>query len=224
MKMTLTLQEIRDHSPCQTGWKKLTKAVGNDMTTKLSIGDVVISNGLDDALWCFRCLDPRKRVAAIIPAVKRAAVHSKDKRVHDCVKDIEKWLAGDNSIDLLAVESEAWAASEAARTAAWAAWTAWEAAESAAWAAWAAREAARTAAWAAWAARAAAESVARAAWAAWAASESEAESKAESITREAAWAAAESIAESIAGAAARQQQKSDLLKMFPPMILKGETK
>ena len=116
--MTLTLQEIRDHSPCQSGWKKLTKAVGNDMTTELSIGDVVISNGLEDALWCFRCLDPRKRVAAIIPAVKRAAVHSKDQRVHDCVKDIEKWLAGDNSIDLPAVES---AARAAADSAAWAA-------------------------------------------------------------------------------------------------------
>ena len=128
--MTLTLQEIRDHSPCQLGWKKLTKAVGNDMTTKLSIGDVVLSNGLDDALWCFRCLDPRKRVAAIIPAVKRAAVHSKDQRVHDCVKDIEKWLAGDNSINLYAAEAAAdaaaWSASwalRAARSALWAART-----------------------------------------------------------------------------------------------------
>ena len=150
--MTLTLQEIRDHSPCQSGWKKLTKAVGNDMTTKLSIGDVVLSNGLDDALWCFRCLETKKRVAGIIPAVKRAAVHSKDQRVHDCVKDIENWLAGDNSINLFAVESAAWAA-------------------------------------------------------AWAAAESAAESKA-----------------GVAGAAEREMQKSDLLKMFPPMILKGETK
>ena len=172
--MTLTLQEIRDHSPCQSGWKKLTKAVGNDMTTKLSIGDVVLSNGLDDALWCFRCLDPRKRVAAIMPAVKRAAVHSKDQRVHDCVKDIEKWLAGDDSINLFAVESEARAAAESARAAAESA--AWAAAESAAWAA----------------------SV----------------SAAESVARAAAWAAADP--------AARELQKSDLLKMFPPMILKGE--
>ena len=186
--MTLTLQQIRDHSPCQSGWKKLTKAVGNDMTTKLSIGDVVLSNGLDDALWCFRCLDPRKRVAAIMPAVKRAAVHSKDQRVHDCVEDIEKWLAGDNSINLLAVESAAWAAAESA----------WAAAESAAWSA----------------SVSAAESVARVAWAAWAAAESVSETKAETIVRAAAWAAADP--------AARQQQKSDLLKMFPPMILKGE--
>ena len=157
--MTLTLQEIRDHIPCQSGWKKLTKAVGNDMTTKLSIGDVIISNGLDDALWCLRCLDPRKRVAAIIPAVKRASVSTDDQRVHDCVNDIEKWLAGDNSINLSAVEDAAWAA------------------------AWAAGPAGRAVA----------------------------------------WAAERTLADNInAGAEACDLQKSDLLKMFPPMILKGQ--
>ena len=170
--MTLTLEEIRDHSPCLAGWKKLTKAVGNDMTTKLSIGDVVISNGLDDALWCLRCLEPRKRVAAIMPTVKRASVYTDDQRVHDCIKDIEKWLAGDNSITLFAVE-EATRAAQAAE----------QAAKSAARAAEAAEQAARSAVWAA-----------------------------------AAWAAADTEAQE----AERELQKSDLLKMFPPMILKGE--
>ena len=193
--MTLTLQEIRDHSPCQSGWKKLTKAVGNDMTTKLSIGDVVISNGLTDALWCLRCLDPRKRVAAIMPTVKRASVYTDDQRVHDCINDIEKWLAGDNSITLFAVEEAtraAQAAEQAAKSAAWAA------AQAAAWAAWAARTAAR--------AEEAAEQAARSA--AWA------EEAAEQAAKSAAWAAAQE--------AERELQKSDLLKMFPPMILKGE--
>ena len=183
--MTLTLQEIRDHSPCQSGWKKLTKAVGNDMTTKLSIGDVVISNGLTDALWCLRCLDPRKRVAAIMPTVKRASVYTDDQRVHDCINDIEKWLAGDNSITLFAVEEAtraAQAAEQAAKSAAWAAAQA---------AAWAARTAAR------------------------------AEEAAEQAARSAAWAA-RTAADAEAQEAERELQKSDLLKMFPPMILKGE--
>ena len=206
--MTLTLQEIRDHSPCQLGWKKLTKAVGNDMTTALSIGDVVLSNGLDDALWCLRCLETKKRVAAIMPAVKRAAVHSKDQRVHDCVKDIEKWLAGDDSINLFAVESEARAAAESE---AWAAeeFTVESAARAAAESAWAAAESA----WAA--AKLTAES---APWAAWAAVSQAARAAAESEV----WAAEEFTVEATAWVAARQQQKSDLLKMFPPMILKGE--
>jgi len=186
--MTLTLQEIRDHSPCQSGWKKLTKAVGNDMTTKLSIGDVVISNGLTDALWCLRCLDPRKRVAAIMPTVKRASVYTDDQRVHDCINDIEKWLAGDNSITLFAVEEAtraAQAAEQAAKSAAWAA------AQAAAWAARTARTAAR------------------------------AEEAAEQAARSAAWAA-RTAADAEAQEAERELQKSDLLKMFPPMILKGE--
>jgi len=197
----LTLQEIRDHSPCQSDWKKLTKAVGNDMTTKLSIGDVVISNGLDDgALWCLRCLDLRKRVAAIIPAVKRAAVHSKDQRVHDCVKDIEKWLAGDNSINLYA----AWAAAgSAARTAAGSA----EGSHAERIAAWSAARAARTAAWAAAADAAAVDAAGSAARAA----------------ASAVGEAAGSAARTAAWAEERELQKSDLLKMFPPMILKGET-
>ena len=188
--MTLTLQEIRDHSPCQSGWKKLTKAVGNDMTTKLSIGDVVISNGLTDALWCLRCLDPRKRVAAIMPTVKRASVYTDDQRVHDCINDIEKWLAGDNSITLFAVE-EATRAAQAAEQAKKS--SAWAAAQAAAWAARTARTAAR-------AAEAAEQAARSAVWAA------------------AAWAAADTEAQE----AERELQKSDLLKMFPPMILKGE--
>ena len=134
--MTLTLQIIRDHSPCTDGWKTLTKAIGSDLTTELSIGDVLITNGLEDALWCLQCLEPRVRVAAIIPAVKRASVHTTDHRVHDCISAIEKWLVGDETVDLMAAAK---AAAWAARAAAWATEAATEAA---AWAAEAAAEAA----------------------------------------------------------------------------------
>ena len=117
--MILTLQVIRDHRPCQGGWETLTKAIGSNLTTELSIGNVLISNGLDDALWCLQCLEPRVRVAAIMPAVKRAAVHIDDKRVHDCIADIDKWLAGDDTVDLAAAEAESWAAAEAAEVVSW---------------------------------------------------------------------------------------------------------
>ena len=127
--MTLTLQVIRDHRPCQGGWETLTKAIGSNLTTELSIGNVLISNGLDDALWCLECLEPRVRVAAIMPAVKRAAVHIDDKRVHDCIADIDKWLAGDDTVDLDAAEVASWAAALRAEQAAQAAAQAasWEA-------------------------------------------------------------------------------------------------
>ena len=142
----LTLQTIRDHGPCANGWVKLTRALGTaDLTTELSIGDIVLANGLADALWTLRCLDPRQRVAAIMPAVRRASAHTTDQRVHDCIAAVDKWQVGDDSVVLeaawaaAAAEAAAWAAAAAA---AWAA--AWAAEAAAAWtAAWAAEAAER---------------------------------------------------------------------------------
>jgi hypothetical protein len=132
-KTTLTLGLIRQHSPCESGWRKLTKALGTtDTDTVLSIGDIVLSNGLDDALWALRCLPPREAVAAVMLAVKRAAVHTTDQRVHECIAAVDRWIAGDDSVDLkaaaaLAARAEAWAQARAlgpARSAAGAVWAA----------------------------------------------------------------------------------------------------
>ena len=172
-KPTITLQQIRDAGPCESGWRKLNKALGNpDMAAEISIGDVVLSNGLDDALWCLRVLSPRERVAAIMPCVRRASAHTSDPRVHECIADIDRWLAGDDNVDLQAARA---GAAEAAEAAVWAA-------------VWAAEAAARAALWAA---EAAAEAAARAA----------------------------------ARATEREQQRRDLLDMFPPLVLtEGEAK
>jgi hypothetical protein len=219
---TITLGDIRSHHPCADGWATLTKALGTtDPTAELSIGDIVIANGLDNALWALRCLPPREAVAAVMPAVKRASVHTADLRVHECIAVVDRWIAGDDSVDLKGVAraaaaacAEAWAeaaacaaaeaacaeaearaaACAAARDAARAAACAAACAEAEAWAeAWA--RAAAKAAEAAWAvARAAVCAAARAAWAAWEA----------------------------ARAAERDMQASDLLVMFPPIRLKAE--
>ena len=137
--MILTLKDIRDQHPCENGWRTLIKSLGTKkLTTELSIGDVVLSNGLDDALWCLRCLPTRERVAAIMPAVRRASTHTTDQRVHDCIADVQRWLDGDDSVDLAAARAATWdAAGAAARAATWAAtWTAaGAAARAAAWAA-----------------------------------------------------------------------------------------
>ncbi|MFN8994436.1 MAG: hypothetical protein ACK5X3_12365, partial [Pseudomonadota bacterium] len=144
MAHLITLQQIRDRRPCADGWAKLLTTLGEnhaapDMTRHVSIGDIAHSNGAADALWCLRCIDDRRAVVrASMPAVKRAAVRTTDHRVHDCIAAVEKWLAGDDSVDL-------WEAAEAAE-AAWpaeAAWAANAAARSAAAAA--AAEAARSA-------------------------------------------------------------------------------
>lgn len=187
-KPTITLQQIRDAGPCEDGWRKLNKALGHpDLSAEISIGDVVLSNGLEDALWCLRVLPPRERVAAVMPSVRRASAHTSDQRVHECIADIDRWLAGDDNVDIQEARAAAWAAraaaAEEARAAAWAA----TAAAAAAWAAAEAREAE-----AAWAAAEAAEGTVRAAEAA------------EEAVRAAGWKAE------------REQQRRDLLDMFPP--------
>lgn len=61
--MKTTLNEIRKHSPCEEGWKKLlrtlNKTKGDD--EPVSIIQILDSNGLDDALWCLRAVKNRDR-------------------------------------------------------------------------------------------------------------------------------------------------------------------
>ncbi|MFN8994437.1 MAG: hypothetical protein ACK5X3_12370 [Pseudomonadota bacterium] len=156
MPHLITLQQIRDKHPCADGWAKLLTTLGENhaapnLSRLVSIGDIARSNGAADALWCLRCISDRRAVVrAVMPAVKRAAVRTTDHRVHDCIAAVEKWLAGDVRVDLIAAAEAAeaaeaadaaWAAARAAANAA-----AW-AAEAAAWA-WAAEAAANAAAWA----------------------------------------------------------------------------
>jgi hypothetical protein len=120
----ITLQQIRDQRPCEEGWKTLLTSLGNpkDLSLRVSIGDIAKSNGAQDALWCSRCITDRRFVVSlIVPAVKRASVHTTDSRVHECVLAVEKWLAGDDSVNLNAAAAAADAAACAAGDVAYAA-------------------------------------------------------------------------------------------------------
>ena len=119
----LTLQQIRDQSPCSEGWIKLLKSLGNPpMDTVISLGDVAQSNGAADAWWCVRALNwnneqvRREVINALIPSVERAAKHTDDKRVHDCINALKDWIDG-KPADLDAAARAAGAAARAARAA-----------------------------------------------------------------------------------------------------------
>ena len=58
MTFTVTLNRIRDHSPCESGWIKLLKHLAKTEAddAPLSLLTVLESNGLDDALWCLRAV------------------------------------------------------------------------------------------------------------------------------------------------------------------------
>ncbi len=161
--ITITLNKIRAHSPCESGWKKLLKAkAGVGMDAEFPLSDVLDSNGLHETLWCLRCLpehDNLWRLYAVWCA--RQVQHlMTDQRSIDALDVAERHargLATDAQLDA------ALAAAEAAWDAAWAAAepdAAWAAARAAAWVA-AETAAAARGAWAAargeWAAARAAQ-------------------------------------------------------------------
>ena len=125
----MTLQQIRDQSPCTEGWTKLLKSLGNPpMDTVVSLGDIAKSNGADDAYWCVRALDwnneqvRRDVIKVLMLSVRRASKHTADERVHKCIGTIQDWLDG-RLADLEAARAAdrlaaaAWAAAEAAEAA-----------------------------------------------------------------------------------------------------------
>ena len=146
--MKTTLNKIRSHSPCTSGWTKLLKNLGKTQADDepLLITTILDSNGVDDALWCLRAVDGHQSEMRLFAV--------------DCARSVQHLLKGPRSlaaIDVaerraygLATDAELYAARDAAwaatKDAAWAA--AWAAARSEAWAAaWAAaRAAARDAA------------------------------------------------------------------------------
>lgn len=172
--MKTTLNQIRKHSPCEAGWKKLLAHLGKTKADHepLSIKTVLESNGLDDALWCLRAVDGHDREIRLFAVwCARQVQHlMTDQRSLDALDVAERFANGQaTEEELKSAEAAAWDASRdvaraawdavraarAARAAAMAARAAWAAARAAAWAAaWedeamAAEDAAWTAAWAA---------------------------------------------------------------------------
>ena len=147
--MKTTLNQIRKHSPCTAGWKKLLSTLGKTKSDdeEVSIIQVLDSNGLDDALWTLRAVKGRdKEIRLFAVWCARQVQHlMTDKRSINALDVAEKFANGE------VIQEELAAAGAAARDAAWAAAgdaaraAAGDAARAAAGAA--ARDAARAAAW-----------------------------------------------------------------------------
>ena len=68
--MFTTLNAIKQHGPCVSGWRKLLNTLGKSSTADepLSFSTILDSNGLEDALWCLRTLgghQQEKRLYAV---------------------------------------------------------------------------------------------------------------------------------------------------------------
>ena len=133
---TTTLAAIRECRPCgieknaTTGFRLLLHSLGGapSMSTRISLGDIALSNGANDAWWCVRALDwsdtktRRAVVSVLLFCVERAAKYTTDQRVHDCITAIHTWCEGDDSVDLAAAvtaaNAAAWAAAGSKRSSA----------------------------------------------------------------------------------------------------------
>jgi len=164
MTYTVTLNAIREHSPCESSWRKLVKSLDKTKAddTEVSLTYILDLLGLDDALWALRALPDEYDSAArllVCDLVEPALQYADDLRPIKAVQMSRGFALGSVSRgELDAARVAAWAAAGAAARAA-----AGAAARAAAWAAAraAAGAAARDAAWAA--ARAAAWAAAGAA-------------------------------------------------------------
>jgi hypothetical protein len=55
-KVTMSLNEIRAFNPCELGWKTLLKALNKTAPDdeQIPLEFILKSNGIRDAIWCFR--------------------------------------------------------------------------------------------------------------------------------------------------------------------------
>ena len=101
--ITITLQKIKNARPCADGWQKLLKSKGGseaDMGAEFPLADVLESNGLDDTLWCLRCLLEHNH-----NLWRKYAVW--------CARQVQHLMTDQRSVDALDV---AWRHSEGAAT------------------------------------------------------------------------------------------------------------
>ena len=95
--MQTTLNKIRSHRPCVSGWKKiltyLNKTEADD--EPLSISTILKSNGIDDALWALRAVDGYdKEIKLFAVWCARQVQHlMKDQRSINSLDVAEKYLA-----------------------------------------------------------------------------------------------------------------------------------
>lgn len=149
--VTITLNKIKAHEPCEDGWEKLLEYLGKTEPDddEFPLAEVLKSHGLSGALWCLRCLpehDSKWRLLAVQFA-RQVQPFMKDQRSINALAVAERYAnveATDSELEdaetaaMDAAEDAAGVAIDA--SAAWAAWAAawaadWAASKDAAWAA-----------------------------------------------------------------------------------------
>ena len=146
MTLQTTLNAIRAHFPCGSGWTKLLAHLGKTKADDDPLEfETILDSNFEDALWCLRALDHTHQRTCRLYAVwcARQVQHLiTDKRSIDALDVAERYANGDATdmeLDIAWAASDALAASAASDSSA--SWAAAAAASAAASAAGASRDA-----------------------------------------------------------------------------------
>jgi len=118
--VTVSLNEIRAQSPCESGWKKVLASKGGsaaDMGLQFPMADILTSNDLDDTLWTLRCRPELSNLwrKYAVWAARQVEHLMTDERSRNALDVARRHSEGQ------ATDRELAAARDAARDAAWAA-------------------------------------------------------------------------------------------------------
>ena len=119
--MYTTLNRIREHYPCEEGWKTLLKYLGKTSPDDepLTLLTILDSNGLDDTLWCFRAVEGFEKEKLLLEVTyAREVEHLMPAESKKALDVFERYANG------LATEEEFETARRAAAAASYAAWCA----------------------------------------------------------------------------------------------------
>ena len=113
--MKTTLNKIREHKPCTSGWEKLLTYLGNTKADDepLSLLTILDSNGIDDALWCLRAVEGYDREIRLyaVWCVRQVQHLMKDQCSLDALDVAERYANGQATKGKL---TDAWYAARAA--------------------------------------------------------------------------------------------------------------
>ena len=113
MTTTITLKQIRKHSPCQDGWEKLLETLGktkaDDAPVKFS--EILESNGSGDAIWCLRALPEEHsgKIRYLAADFAERVLHifeekyPDDKRPREAIQGARDYVGGKITLDELKV-------------------------------------------------------------------------------------------------------------------------
>jgi hypothetical protein len=124
MPLITTLNEIKSHHPCESGWKKLLKHIGKTQADDEPINAMTVleSNGIKDAIWCLRCFDYRNYCLFLADVAESVIdIYNKtfpdDDRPQKAINAIRDWYSGvinDDALDAAAAYAAAAATAAAA--------------------------------------------------------------------------------------------------------------